>query len=102
MVCYATFRAHQWINEVLAFGYAYGAKSALAGKKCLHVVTTGSPSSYYSSGARNNFSLSEILRPQQQTALYCGMEWLPVFALQGMLNSGTGKPITDEELEKKP
>ncbi|MGV3278813.1 NAD(P)H-dependent oxidoreductase [Rickettsiales bacterium LUAb2] len=92
---------HHWVNEVLAFGYAYGGASKLEGKKWLTAITTGSPITTYRSGAKNNFSISEMLKPLQQSVNYCYMEWLPVFSINGTINNGNGKPLSEQELNAK-
>ena len=42
----------------------------------------------------NNYSVNEFLRPFEQTAKLCGMEYLPPFTVMGTHN------ISDQELEK--
>ena len=93
---------HHYINEVMAFGYAYGPGGGkLHGKKWLSVFTTGSHWSAYRSGAHNNFTFSELAKPLEQTAKFCKMEWQPLVAITGAHNDGTGKPISDKSLNKE-
>lgn len=91
---------HHWINEVLLPGFAYAGAHQLEGKKWLTVVTTGSPDTSYRSGAKNNFTLSEMLKPMQQTVNYCKMEWLPVLHINPYSQSRETVSL-DEYLEKK-
>ena len=74
----------QWIDMVLEFGWAYGATgNALEGKQVLNVLTTGGNRDVYCKDGRNNYTIREFLRPFEQTATLCGMEYLPPFAVMG-------------------
>jgi len=74
----------QWIDLVLEFGWAYGPEgNALESKKCLNVITTGGSRTVYCSEGNNNYSVNEFLRPFEQTARLCGMEYLPPFTVMG-------------------
>jgi len=74
----------QWIDMVLEFGWAYGPDGdALEGKKALNVITAGGTREVYCSEGRNNYTIREFLRPFEQTARLCGMEYLPPFAMMG-------------------
>ncbi|RAJ09128.1 glutathione-regulated potassium-efflux system oxidoreductase KefF [Arenibacter echinorum] len=84
----------QWMDVVLEFGWAYGANGkALKSKKCLNVITTGGTRAVYCSEGSNNYSVNEFLRPFEQTARLCNMEYLPPFTVMGTHN------MSDEELE---
>ena len=85
----------QWIDVVLEFNWAYGPDgNALKGKKCLNVITTGGARDVYCKKGNNHYSVNEFLRPFEQTASLCGMEYLPPFAVMG-----THK-LTQEDLDK--
>lgn len=74
----------QWIDLVLEFKWAYGpGGEALKGKYIFNVLTSGGPREAYQHGARNDYTLSEFLRPFEQTARLCHMTYLPPFAVQG-------------------
>jgi len=74
----------QWIDLVLAFGWAYGPDGvALRGKTLFHVITSGGAATAYQADGYHGFTLAEFLRPLQRTATLCGMTWLPPFAVQG-------------------
>lgn len=77
----------EWQDQVLEYGFAYPPKEgrALHGKCWLSVITTGGPDWAYRSGGYNNFSMSELLKPLQQTAYLCGMKWLAPFVAHGVL-----------------
>lgn len=74
----------QWIDLVLAFGWAYGpGGTALRGKTWLHVTSTGGAAEAYTAAGFHGSTLTEFLRPLQRTATLCGMRWLPPFAVHG-------------------
>ena len=74
----------QWIDMVLEFGWAYGPDgNALVGKKSLNVLTAGGTREVYCSEGKNNYTIKEFLRPFEQTARLCGMEYLPPYAVMG-------------------
>ena len=49
------------------------------------MITKGGPEWSYRSGGYNNYSISELLRPLQQTANLCGMRWMAPFVVHGVL-----------------
>ncbi len=72
----------QWIDTVLEFGWAYGPKgNALNHKTCLNVITTGKSREVYCAEGSNSFTINQFLRPFEQTANLCGMDYLPPFAV---------------------
>jgi len=74
----------QWIDLVLAFGWAYGpGGTALRGKAMGHVVTSGGTEAAYQLAGFHGFTLGEFLRPLERTVTLCGMTWLPPFAVHG-------------------
>lgn len=74
----------EWQDLVLEHGWAYGSEgTALAGKLWLSVVTTGGRETAYSVGGYNRFTIRELLRPLEQTAVLCGMRFLPPFVVHG-------------------
>jgi putative NADPH-quinone reductase len=74
----------EWQDLVLEYGFAYGSEaSALHGKLFFNALTAGGPEPAYRAEGYNHFSIRELLRPLEQTALLCGMLYLPPFALFG-------------------
>ncbi len=72
----------EWQDQVLEYGFAYGdGGTALAGKKLLCVITAGGSKDTYSSNGTNNYPLSTLLTPIQQTAILCDMEFLSPLVL---------------------
>jgi glutathione-regulated potassium-efflux system ancillary protein KefG len=92
----------EWQDKVLEQGFAFppGVGDKLNGKHWLTVVTTGGPEDAYRSGGFNNYTISELFRPFQQTANLCGMKWLPPFVLHSVLPAGIEgfKNISDDEI----
>jgi glutathione-regulated potassium-efflux system ancillary protein KefG len=83
----------QWIDMVLEYNWAYGPQgNALRGKQALSVVTAGGTREVYCAQGKNNYSVNEFLRPFEQTARLCGMQYLPPFAVMG------AHQLTDAEL----
>lgn len=77
----------QWIDLVLQFNWAYGPKGKkLVGKRCFNVITTGSSKDIYCTEGLHHYSINTFLRPFEQTARLCGMEYLQPFAVMGTLS----------------
>lgn len=69
-----------WIDKVLSHGWAYGrGGKALHGKPVMWAVTTGGGEGHFELGDFPGFHV--LGQPLQATALYCGMKWLPCFAI---------------------
>lgn len=67
-----------WFEKVLTIGWAYGeGGTALRGKQCLWVATLGGDEGDYSAAGIHEGPLERFVPPVQQTARFCGMEWLP-------------------------
>jgi len=73
-----------WFDKVLAHGFAYGTGgTALTGKRCLWVVTTGGDETAYGPGGMHRLPFAEFSPVIEQTALFCGMRWEPPLVLHG-------------------
>ena len=78
----------QWLDDVLTYGWAYGAGgNALAGKEWLSLISTGGPADSYQAGGYNRFSMSEFLKPLQQTANLIQTKFLPPFIFHGAVGA---------------
>lgn len=78
----------QWLDEVLTYGWAYGpGGTQLEGKEWLSAISTGGPADSYTAGGYNTFSMSELLKPLQQTANLIGMKFLPPFVQHGAVRA---------------
>lgn len=74
----------QWEDLVLEHGWAYGkGGDALQGKTMMSTITTGGRQSAYQRGGHNRFTIAELLRPIEQTAVLCGLDYLPPFVVHG-------------------
>lgn len=73
-----------WLDEVLAFGWAYGpGGTALKGKDLWLVLSTGGSQDAYRPAGYNRHFFDDFLPPYEQTAALCGMRFLPPLVLHG-------------------
>ncbi len=73
-----------WVDEVLAFGWAYGpGGDAVRGKDVWLVASTGGPQDSYRPDSYNRYFFDAFLPPYEQTAALCGMRFLPPLLLHG-------------------
>ena len=73
-----------WFDQVLVRGWAFGeGGTALRGKACLWVPTTGGDEAAYSSSGRHEHPFAAFVPVVEQTARYCGMRWLEPFVFHG-------------------
>lgn len=78
----------EWQDLVLEYGFAYGCEgTALHGKCFMCSFTAGGKESAYREQGYNHYSVRELLRPLEQTAMLCGMSYLPPFGLFGARNA---------------
>jgi putative NADPH-quinone reductase len=74
----------EWQDLVLEYNFAYGAKgTALHGKLFFNAISTGATEDAYQIDGLNHFTIRELFQPFEQTAMLCGMIYLPPFALFG-------------------
>lgn len=73
-----------WMDLVLEYGFAYGkAGTALEGKTLLPVISAGGAEKAYQDDGYNHFSIRELLRPLEQTAKFCKMQFMAPFIIFG-------------------
>lgn len=78
-----------WLDEVLTYGWAYGpGGTALQGKDLWLVATTGGAESSYHPQGYNRYFFDAFLPPYEQTAVLCGMRFLPPLVLHGAHRAG--------------
>lgn len=83
----------KWLEVVLERGWAYGPDGvALKGKEFLVAISIGAPEISYQGGGYNHFSISEMLKPMEQTANLINMIFLPPFKIYSSV------VINDDEL----
>lgn len=71
-----------WVDEVLAYGWAYGdGGTVLQGKDLWLVATTGGPEASYHPQGYNRYFFDAFLPPYEQSAALCGMRFLPPLIL---------------------
>lgn len=76
-----------WIDSVLTYDWAYGPQgTALKGKAWVHAITSGGAAGVYQRMAYNQFSIAELLRPFEQTAALCAMNYLQPLLTQDANN----------------
>jgi len=73
-----------WFDVVLLRGWAFGdGGTALHGKHCLWVATTGGLESSFSESGAHQLPFEAFVAPIRQTAKFCGMRWEPPILLLG-------------------
>ncbi len=77
-----------YFDVVLSLGWAYGEVNgvktrALEGKSCLWVTSTGGTESSYTAEGVHQLPFDAVEKPIRQTALFCGMTWMPPIILHG-------------------
>ena len=82
----------KWQDEVFTF---LSKTPAVAGKSLTVVTTTGSEYEAYRSGGRNRFTMDELLRPYQVSAIHSGMSWQTPIVVYGMGTADAGKNIAE-------
>ncbi|MBC7691446.1 MAG: NAD(P)H-dependent oxidoreductase [Methylotenera sp.] len=77
----------EWQDKVLEWGFAFGkGGDKLEGKKVFVALTTGGPQEAYQSGGNNQYSIVEFLRPLEQTANFCRMDYRAPFVVPHIQN----------------
>jgi len=90
----------EWQDLVLEYGFAYGHDgTALHGKTLLCAITAGGTENAYQTLGYNHYSIRELLRPIEQTATLCGLNYLPPYALFGSRTALEDGKL-DEHIEK--
>jgi len=74
----------EWIDVVLEHNFAYGKEgNCLHGKMLVSAISTGGSAGVYSETVTNHYTIRQFLAPFHQTAMLCGMEYLPPFVVHG-------------------
>ncbi|OBZ12226.1 NAD(P)H-dependent oxidoreductase [Bacillus sp. FJAT-26390] len=86
----------KWFDDVLTYGWAFGADGeCLLGKEFIVATTTGGTENEYRSGGANWHTISELLRPIQSTIAKCNGVYLPAFVTYNA-NRGTDEYLSQE------
>ena len=80
---------------VFQFPFYWMSAPAVAGKTLMVVTTAGSEHDAYRSGGRNRFTVDELLRPYQASAVHAGMVWQTPLIVYGMGTSEASKNIAE-------
>jgi len=84
----------EWQDLVLEHGFAYGAGGdRLAGKRLLLAISAAGPEDAYAPGGYQRHALRSFLRPLEQTAALCRMEFLPPYVIYGALGAAAENRI---------
>jgi glutathione-regulated potassium-efflux system ancillary protein KefF len=74
--------AKLWLDEVFAFGWAYGpGGQQLRGKDLWLATSTGGAEDAYRPNGHNRYFFDDFLHPYEQSAALTGMRWLPPLVL---------------------
>lgn len=88
-----------WLDEVLAHGWAYGRSGhALRGKDLWLVASTGGSQEAYHPSGYNRYFFDAFLPPYEQTAMLCGLRFLPPMVLHG--SHKVAKELLAEHVER--
>lgn len=88
-----------WLDEVLAFGWAYGpGGEALRGKDLWLALSTGGSQEAYQPQGYNRYFFDAFLPPMEQTAALCGMRFLPPLLLHGAHHATDAEVAAHAEL----
>lgn len=73
-----------WFDKVLVRGFAYGdGGTALKGKRCLWVTTTGGETSAFSPAGMHGHPFQSFSPVVEQTARFCGLSWEEPLVVHG-------------------
>lgn len=78
----------EWQDLVLEHGFAYGSGGdKLEGKRLQLAITAAGPAEAYSPGGYQHYPIRDFLRPLEQTARLCGMEFSAPYVLFASLKA---------------
>ena len=78
----------EWQDVVLEHGFAYGTGGTrLAGKRMMLAISAAGPQDAYAPDGYQHHDLRTFLRPLEQTALLCKMQFLPPYVLYASLKA---------------
>lgn len=74
----------EWQDLVLQHQWAYGLHGkALAGKKWIHIISSGGSKEAYTEAGLNKYTINQLLAPFERTAKLCNMHFLPPLVFHG-------------------
>ena len=88
----------EWEDLVLEHGFAYGTDGdKLEGKRLMLAITAAGPDDAYTSGGYQHYPLRDFLRPLEQTARLCKMEFSPPYVIYSSLRAPEDGRLGDHE-----
>lgn len=72
----APWLLEKYLTDVFAYGYAYGTKFALEGKKFILSFTCGGGEKSYTKDGLYHCTIDEIMLPMYATASYCRLNYI--------------------------
>lgn len=89
----------EWQDLVLEHGFAYGhGGTALHGKCMMTAITSGASRDAYCREGYNCFTIRQFLAPFEQTAVLCGMRYLPPYVIHDM-HRGIEENLMDQHAQ---
>jgi len=86
----------QWIDDVFAYGWAYGPNGdKLSGKEFSLAISMGGAQEAYQAGGRNRYTVSELTKWLEQAVDFVHGRFLPTHVIHGVVHD-----LTDEVLEQ--
>lgn len=85
----------QYIDELLAYDWAYGARQALKDKEFAVIATYGGPIDAYTHNGHNKRTAEETLQSLWQLANFAGMKWIAPFGIHG-----AARGVSDEAIKE--
>ena len=80
----------EWEDLVLEHGFAYGSGGdRLQGKRMMLAITAAGPEDAYSPGGFQHYPIRDFLRPLEQTARLCAMQFAAPYVLFASLKAPT-------------
>lgn len=90
----------EWIDVTFEYGFAYGEHGrALEGKAMMNAISAGAERSAYRTEGFNRYSVRTLLKPFEQTAVLCRMQYLAplvLFAARTAMKDGRVTPHVQE------
>lgn len=87
----APYKLKKWQDEVFTY---LSQTPMVMGKPLMVVTTTGSGKDSFRSGGRNRFTIDELLRPYQASALNAGMKWETPIVVYEIGSEDTGRNLS--------
>lgn len=94
----APYKLKKWQEEVFTH---LSQTPMVIGKPLMVVTTLGADEDSYRSGGKNHFTVDEILRPYQASAINAGMSWETPLVVYEIGSENTGRNLTQTAIQYK-